>query len=95
MGLEAVILPGGAFRRDVTEGEYTPIESRRGPCLTAPTGCQSCAPFSRSSIQVRVPLGEILDAVFYVVRGGCAWRLLPHDLPPWKTVYHNRARTGG
>ena len=26
------------------------------------------------------PLREILDAVFYVVRGGCAWRLLPHDL---------------
>ena len=33
-------------------------------------------------------LREILDAVFYIVRGGCAWRLLPHDLPPWKTVYH-------
>ena len=34
-------------------------------------------------------LREILDAVFfYVVRGGCAWRLLPHDYPPWKTVYH-------
>jgi putative transposase len=31
---------------------------------------------------------EILDAVFYVVRGGCAWRLLPHDFPPWRTVYH-------
>jgi putative transposase len=34
------------------------------------------------------PLREVLDAVFYVVRGGCAWRLLPHDFPPWKTVYH-------
>ena len=31
---------------------------------------------------------EILDAVFYIVRAGCAWRLLPHDFPPWKTVYH-------
>ena len=31
---------------------------------------------------------EILDAVFYVVRSGCAWRLLPHDFPPWKTIYH-------
>ena len=31
---------------------------------------------------------EILDAVFYIVRGGCAWRLLPHDFPPWRTVYH-------
>lgn len=26
---------------------------------------------------------EILDAIFYVIRGGCAWRLLPHDFPPW------------
>jgi putative transposase len=31
---------------------------------------------------------EILNAVFYIVRGGGAWRLLPHDFPPWKTVYH-------
>ena len=34
------------------------------------------------------PLREILDAVFYVVRGGCTWCLLPHDFPPWKTVSH-------
>jgi putative transposase len=31
---------------------------------------------------------EILDAIFYVLRSSCAWRLLPHDFPPWKTVYH-------
>ena len=31
---------------------------------------------------------EILDAVFYVLRRGCPWRLLPHDFPPWKTVFH-------
>ena len=31
---------------------------------------------------------EILNAVFYIVGGGCAWRLLPHDFPPWKTLYH-------
>src|SRR5215204_7600164 len=31
---------------------------------------------------------EILNAIFYIVRGGCAWRLLPHDFPPWSTVYH-------
>ena len=30
----------------------------------------------------------ILDAIFYVVRGGIAWRLLPHDLPPWRIVYY-------
>jgi putative transposase len=31
---------------------------------------------------------EILDAVFYVLRSGCAWRLLPRDFPPWESVYH-------
>jgi putative transposase len=31
---------------------------------------------------------EILNGIFYILRSGCAWRLLPHDLPPWKTVYH-------
>jgi putative transposase len=24
----------------------------------------------------------------YVLRTGCAWRQMPHDLPPWQTVYH-------
>jgi putative transposase len=31
---------------------------------------------------------EILNGIFYAVRGGSAWKLLPHDLPPWRTVYH-------
>lgn len=31
---------------------------------------------------------ELLDAIFYVLRSGCAWRLLPHDFPPWQTAYH-------
>ena len=30
---------------------------------------------------------EILDAVFYVLKRGCPWRLLPKDFPPWETVY--------
>ena len=29
----------------------------------------------------------ILDAVFYVLKSGCPWRLLPREFPPWKTVY--------
>jgi putative transposase len=33
-------------------------------------------------------LREITDAIFYVLKSGCAWRLLLHDFPPWKTVYH-------
>lgn len=31
---------------------------------------------------------EIVNALAYWLRAGCAWRLLPHDLPPWQTVYH-------
>lgn len=35
---------------------------------------------------------ELLDAIFYVVRTGCQWRYLPHDFPPWKTVYEQFRR---
>lgn len=31
---------------------------------------------------------ELLNAIFFWVVSGCQWRMLPHDLPPWKTVYH-------
>ncbi len=31
---------------------------------------------------------ELLNGMFYVVRTGCQWRALPHEFPPWKTVYH-------
>src|SRR5260370_39081813 len=33
-------------------------------------------------------LREVVNALFYHVREGCTWRALPHDLPPWKTVYN-------
>jgi putative transposase len=35
----------------------------------------------------KYPKREILDAIFDILRGGCAWRLLPHDFPPWQMVY--------
>ena len=31
-------------------------------------------------------LRDIVDAMFYIARTGCAWRLLPHDFPPWGLV---------
>lgn len=34
------------------------------------------------------PVREIVNAIFYLLRGGIAWRLLPKDFPPWQTVYH-------
>ena len=34
-----------------------------------------------------VDLREILNAILYVLRSGCSWRMIPHDLPPWQTAY--------
>jgi transposase len=30
---------------------------------------------------------EIVNGIFYVMRSGCPWRLVPSDLPPWGTIY--------
>jgi putative transposase len=30
---------------------------------------------------------EIVNGILYVLRTGCGWEYLPHDLPPWQTVY--------
>src|SRR3954462_12414111 len=32
------------------------------------------------------PVREVVNATMYLARGGCTWRMLPHDFPPWKTV---------
>jgi putative transposase len=44
-----------------------------------------------------VDLREVLNAILYLTRSGCSWRLLPHDLPPWGTVhyYYRRWRLDG
>jgi putative transposase len=34
-------------------------------------------------------LRDIFDAILYVLKSGCPWRLLPHDFPPWSTVYYH------
>jgi putative transposase len=40
---------------------------------------------------------EIFNGILYVLRSGCSWRMLPHDLPPWGTVhyYYRRFRQDG
>ena len=38
------------------------------------------------------PVRRVLDAVFYVLRSGCPWHLLPHDFPPWQTVFYHFRR---
>jgi putative transposase len=64
-----------AYQTDLSDAEWCHIEPH--------------IPLPRAPGRPRVhTLREILDAIFYIVRSGCAWRLLPHDFPPWKTVHH-------
>jgi putative transposase len=35
-----------------------------------------------------IPWREIMNGMFYMVKNGCVWRALPHDLPAWQTVYY-------
>ena len=44
-----------------------------------------------------VVMRDVFDAILYVTRTGCAWRMLPHDFPPWGTVwfYFRTWRTDG
>ena len=34
-----------------------------------------------------VDLREVINGIVYVLRNGCTWRAMPHDLPPWGTVW--------
>lgn len=63
-----------AYPTDLNDTEWNAI----APLLPAP---------ANTGRPRRHALREILNAIFYIVRSGCAWRMLPHDLPPWKTVY--------
>jgi putative transposase len=36
----------------------------------------------------KYPLREIVNAICYITRSGCSWRMMPSDLPYWVTVYH-------
>jgi putative transposase len=38
--------------------------------------------------QIKTDMREVVNAIFYLTREGCSWRALPHDFPPWKTVYN-------
>src|SRR5438128_1744002 len=41
------------------------------------------------------PRRRIVEAILYVNRTGCSWRQLPHDFPPWETVYFYFPRWAG
>jgi putative transposase len=44
-----------------------------------------------------VEMREVINGILYVLRSGCTWRMMPHDLPPWSTVwgYFRRWRKDG
>src|SRR5688572_17602746 len=62
------------YPSDLSGAEYAHLE----PFLPEPPSCGR--PW-------RWPLREILDGIFYIVRTGAQWRALPHEYPPWPTVY--------
>src|SRR5918911_1184069 len=64
-----------AYQTDLSDAEWSYVE----PHLPTPK-----APGHPRLHTLR----EILNAVFYILRSGCTWRLLPHDFPPWKTIHH-------
>ena len=68
------------YPTDLSDAEWRLLE----PLLAPPRRCGR---------PPKWPRRLIADAVFYVIRSGCPWRLLPHDFPPWQTVYaHFRRR---
>jgi putative transposase len=51
---------------------------------------KTCLPASKLPGKMRAhSLREIFDAIFYVLKSGCPWRLLPGDFPPWQTVFYH------
>src|ERR671912_2832845 len=65
---------GLRYETDLTDAEWALIE----PLLPEPRARGRPRRWSTR---------EILNAIFYVLRGGIAWRLLPSDLPPKSTVF--------
>jgi putative transposase len=62
------------YPSDLSDEEWTILK----PLLPQPKG------FGHP---VEVDFREILNGIFYVHRSGCQWEMLPHDLPPYTTVY--------
>ena len=75
---------GLRYETDLTDAEWVIIERLLPPAAT----CGRPPAW---------PMREILNGIFYVLRGGIAWRLLPKDLPPKSTVfgYFSRWRDAG
>ena len=67
------------YPSDLTDAEWTCVQRYLPPLST------------RGRPRMH-PLRRILDATFYVLRTGCAWRYLPANFPPWQTVFYHFRR---
>lgn len=61
---------------DLSDKEWEQIE----PILKTNT-------YRNAGTRCKYPRREMFNACFYVLRTGCRWIDLPHDFPPWKSVY--------
>ena len=68
-----------AYATDLTDGQWA---------LIAPM-IPDAEPGGRPR---KVSSRELVNAILYFLRAGMAWRLLPHDLPPWQTTYYSLRR---
>ena len=73
--------PRRAYRTDLTDDQRAVIE----PVLTAWRKARTARGLGINP--PRVNLREIFNALIYLDRAGCQWNLLPHDFPPYQTVY--------
>ena len=64
-----------AYPTDLTDEQWAIL----APLIPAPH--KNCRPRDAD-------MREVMNAILYLVRAGCPWRHLPHDLPPYRTVFY-------
>jgi transposase len=69
--------PKRRYPSDLTDRQWAMVE----PLLPVST------PKAPGGRPVKHPKREIVNAILYVTRAGCSWRMLPTDFPHWRTVY--------
>jgi transposase len=67
--------PRKVYSTDLTDAEWRRLE------LLVPAPKPGGRP-------AKYPRREIVNAIFYLLRTGCSWRLLPQDFPPWRIVFY-------
>jgi transposase len=70
-----------AYPSDLTDEQWALIEPLVPVLSTSGRGTRGGRP-------AKYPRRRMVDAILYVDRTGCSWRQLPHDFPPWETVYY-------